>query len=61
MLLVAMNVLNILSLETRHVYHHTPETKHANMKWKHPGSPQLEKFKVVKSVGSVMATMLEDH
>lgn len=58
MLLVATNFLRTLSLETRHVCYHTPETKHASMEWKHSGSPQSKKLKVVKCAGTVMATVL---
>jgi hypothetical protein len=31
------------------------------MEWKHPGSLQSKKFKVVKSAGKVTATMCRDH
>lgn len=43
------------------VHHHFPETKRANLEWKHPGSQRLEKFKMVKCAGKVMATVFWDR
>jgi hypothetical protein len=42
------------------VHHHSPETKRASMEWKHPGSPRLKKFNMVKSADKVMAKVFWD-
>ena len=42
------------------VHYFQPESKRASMQWKHPFSPIAKKFKVVLSVGKLMATVFWD-
>lgn len=43
------------------VHYFQPESKRESMQWKHPFSPVTKKFKVVPSVGKVMATVFWDR
>ena len=43
------------------VYHRDPESKMESMQWKHKTSPTPKKFRVEKSAGKVMATVLWDE
>lgn len=49
----------VTSVETW-VHDSTPESKHASVEWKHPGSPPKGKFKIEPSVGKVMATVFSE-
>ena len=39
------------------VHHYEPETKIQSMQWKHKGSSNLKKFKVLPSSGKVMLSL----
>jgi len=42
------------------LYHYDPETKQKSMEWQHNGSPRLQKFRVQKSAGKVLASIFWD-
>ena len=41
--------------------HYDPETKQQSMEWRHSGSPRPKKFRVQKSAGKVLASILGDQ
>ena len=43
------------------LYHYDPETKQQSMEWRHSGSPCPKKFRVQKSAGKVLASILWDQ
>ena len=43
------------------LYHYDPETKQQRMEWRHSGSPSPKTFRVQKSVGKVLASILWDQ
>jgi len=43
------------------LYHYDPETEQQSMEWRHSGSPRPQKFRVQKSAGKVLASMLWDQ
>jgi len=43
------------------LYHYDPETKQQSMKWRHSGSPRPKKFRVQKSAGKVLASIIWDQ
>jgi len=43
------------------LYHYDPETKQQSVEWGHRGSPHPKKFRVQKSAGKVLASILWDQ
>ena len=43
------------------LYHYDPETKQQSMEWRHSGSTRPKKFRVQKSAGKVLASILWDQ
>ena len=53
----------LVTMDETWLYHYDPETKQQSMEWRNSGSPRLtpKKFRVQKSVGKVVASVLWDQ
>ena len=50
-----------LTSDKTRLYHYDPETKQQSLEWWHSGSPHPKKFRVQKSAGKVLASILWDQ
>jgi len=48
----------LVTMEEIWLYHYDPETKQQSMEWRHSSSPCPKKFRVQKSAGKVLASIL---
>ena len=51
----------LVSMDETWLYHYDTETKQQSMEWRHSGSPHPKKFRVQKSTGKVLASILRDQ
>ena len=50
-----------MTMDEMWLYHYDPETKQQSMVWRHSGSPCPKKFRVQKSAGKFLASILWDQ
>jgi len=43
------------------LYHYDPETKQQSIEWRHCGSPRSHKFRMQKSAGKVLTSIVWDQ
>jgi len=48
----------LVTMDETWLYHFDPETKQQSMEWRHSGSPRPKEFRVQKSVGKFLASIL---
>ena len=51
----------LVTMDETWSYHYDPETKQQSMEWQHSGSPLPKKFRVQKSAGKFLASILGDQ
>jgi len=50
----------LVTMDETWLYHYDPEAKQQSVEWRHSGSPCPKKFRVQKSAGKVLASILWD-
>jgi len=48
----------LVTMDETWLYHYDPETNQQSMEWRHSGSPRPKKFRVQKSAGTILASIL---
>ena len=51
----------LVTMDETWLYHYDPKTKQQSMEWRHSGSPRPKIFRVQKSAGKVLASILWDQ
>jgi len=54
-------LLRLVNMDETWLYNYDPGTKQQSMEWRHSGSPRPKKFRVQKSAGKVLASILGDQ
>ena len=51
----------LVTFDETWLYHYEPETKQQSMEWRHSGSPRPKKFRLQKSAGKFLASIIWDQ